>query len=120
MAIITVYGIPNCNSVKKTKQYLDQNGINYNFINFKKDIPSTTQIENWLNNVGIEQLVNKKSTTWRQLDDNSKQMIEQNSQADVCSILQKNVTLIKRPVIEWLDGSVTVGYDETLFENLIN
>ncbi|QRN41733.1 MAG: Spx/MgsR family RNA polymerase-binding regulatory protein [Neisseriaceae bacterium] len=118
ISIITIYGIANCSSVKKTRVYFDKNHIKYVFINFYQDIPSTGLLDKWINKLSLSQLINKKSITWRQLDNDMKQLIENNQ--SVISILRDNITLIKRPVIQWADGSVTVGYDEILFQQKNN
>ena len=106
----TVYGIGSCDSVKKARNWLDAAGINYRFHDFRKDglVPDT--VATMLAAVGAEKLVNKRGTTWRNLD-----RAAQARAADdrVVALLVANPTLIKRPVIDTGDGwSVGFGRAE--------
>lgn len=104
--MIFVYGIPNCGSVKKARQQLDDNGTDYVFVDFKKTPPTDQQIEHWLDKVGAEKLINKKGTKWRSLTDEEKQL-------PAATVIAQYPTVIKRPLIEWENGTITVGLDWT-------
>ncbi len=116
--MIQVFGIPNCNSVKKGLDWLKANEQEFSFHNFKKDGVEQAQIKKWAEAVGWEALVNKKGTTWRGLDTEKQQTVIDADSA--FSLLETHTSIIKRPVIEWHNGKVTLGYDEQLFKEQIN
>jgi len=66
---VTVYGIPNCNTVKKARTWLDEQGVAYTFHDYKKQGVPTERLDAWIKAVGWEVLVNRQGTTWRKLDD---------------------------------------------------
>ena len=66
--MIKLYGIPNCDTVKKARSWLAENGIEFEFVDFKKNAPTAELIDGWLNQVALEILLNKRGTTWRKLD----------------------------------------------------
>lgn len=107
--MLKVYGIPNCQSVKKALAHLDQAGIVHEFVNFRKTPLTADKIDAWLEAVGAETLVNRRGTSWRTLTPEEKLAAEN---ADTLrALLLEKPTLIKRPVVEWPDGRVTVGLD---------
>jgi arsenate reductase len=95
---ITLFGIPNCDTVKKARTWLEQEAIPFVFHNFKKDGLSQAQVEVWLQKIDLNTLINRKSTSWRALSE------EQKSQADnrveAIALLLANPSLIKRPVLQ--------------------
>lgn len=101
----TVYGIPNCDTVKKSRRWLDDQGVAFDFHDFRKDGLTAEQLSKWLDAVGAEKLVNKRGTTWRKLSDAEKAEAEQNP----VPILLENPAIIKRPVIEGPHG-ISVGF----------
>ena len=66
--MIKLYGIPNCDTVKKARSWLAENGIEFEFVDFKKNSPTADLIDGWLNQADLEILLNKRGTTWRKLD----------------------------------------------------
>lgn len=112
--MITLYGIPNCDTVKKARRWLEDEGIEYEFHDFKKQGISSKHIEQWLKSVDVTLLVNKRSTTWKQLDDSAKkEAIEGNTAA----VIIDNPTLVKRPVLT--DGSrIEVGFKPEQYKQL--
>ncbi|MDH3355276.1 MAG: ArsC family reductase [Chromatiales bacterium] len=106
--MFTLYGIKNCDTVKKARKWLESQEMEYSFHDFRTDGLTKEMIDHWFNSVDWESLVNKRSTTWRQLDDAQKEKLgEQNAAA----LLLENPTLIKRPVLE--NGeTVLVGFSE--------
>ncbi|MCW8826330.1 MAG: ArsC family reductase [Gammaproteobacteria bacterium] len=108
----TLYGIKNCDTVKKARKWLDSHEVEYQFHDFRVDGLSAEMIENWFSQVDWESLVNKRSTTWRQLDDAQKENIDQQSAA---GLLLENPTLIKRPVLE-IGNEVLVGFSEENYQ----
>ena len=106
---VTVYGIPNCDSVKKARVWLDEHGVAYRFHDVRKDGIEQTQIARWMDEVG-DVVVNRRGTTWRQLSDSDKARAE----GDAAALLAENPAMIKRPVIEH-DGPLLVGYDASAY-----
>ena len=107
--MITVYGIPNCDSVKKARTWLTARGIAYEFHDFKKLGVPTDLLPVWLAAVGWQTLVNRKGTTWRKLDEGTRANVVDNTTAIALMLAQPSV--IKRPVIAWGDGAFSVGFD---------
>ena len=103
-----VYGIPNCDSVKKARTWLSQQGLDFEFHDFKKQGVPEAGLDRWLKACGWEVVLNRKGTTWRQLDAGTQSTIQDAASAKALMLQQASV--IKRPVIEWPSGSVTVGY----------
>jgi Spx/MgsR family transcriptional regulator len=110
-----MYGIPNCDTVRKARKYLDTHQVNYEFHDFKKQGLDLTTIENWLKMTGLEILVNKRSTSWKQLSDEQKQAL---ISATDLTVLTEMPTLIKRPVLEAGD-TLLVGFKESDYQQLV-
>lgn len=108
-----LYGIANCSTVKKARAFLDSRGVAYTFVDFKKTPPAAEEIAGWLKILGRDTLINRKGTTWRRLDDAAKAAAD--ADGAVCALLAEYPTLIKRPLVQWQDGTLTAGFDETLF-----
>jgi arsenate reductase len=104
---ITVYGIPNCDTVKKARVWLDAQGLAYSFHDFKKAGVPGDRLQAWIRAVGWERLVNRQGTTWRKLDPGLQAGVTDAAAAAALMLSQPSV--IKRPVVEWPD--VTVGFD---------
>jgi Spx/MgsR family transcriptional regulator len=107
--MIVLYGIPNCDTVKKARAWLAQNGISYRFHDFKKDGVPAERIEGWLGQLGWEPLLNRKGTTWRKLDAAAQHRVH--NAATAKALMQSQPSVIRRPVVEWGDQT-TVGFDE--------
>lgn len=103
-----VYGIKNCDTVKKARRFLDENNADYEFIDLKTTELTATQLKKWLDN---PQLINTRGTTYRQLKDT---VLACKDQPELIKLIQANPTLLKRPIIEY-DGEVLVGFDETVY-----
>jgi Spx/MgsR family transcriptional regulator len=110
----TLYGIPNCDTVKKARTWLTDHGVDYTFHDFKKQGVPQPQIDAWLASVGWETLINRKGTAWRGLDDATKAAVVDAASARAVALASPSV--IKRPVVQWADGSVTVGFTPERFE----
>jgi len=103
----TVYGIPNCDSVKKARAWLTEQGIAYQFHDFKKQGVPEAVLTQWLDQCGWETVLNRKGTTWRQLAPEVQARVIDAASARELMLSQASV--IKRPVIAWPSGTVTVG-----------
>lgn len=93
---IIIYGISNCDTIKKACRWLDEQQINYQFHDYRKDGLTQTMLEEFECNVGWENLLNKRSTTYRQLDKTKKETLNRQNALD---LLEKHPTLIKRPLL---------------------
>lgn len=105
----TVFGIPNCDTVKKARAWLTAQGIEHRFHDFKKQGVPTDALDRWLQAAGWEVLVNRKGTTWRGLDESVRAGVVDAGSAR--ALLLAHASVIKRPVVEWADGRITVGFD---------
>ena len=110
-----MYGIPNCDTVKKARKFLDNHNADFEFHDFKKSGLTINQVQTWLQQQPIEKLVNKRSTSWKQLTDIQKAALM--DQTDL-SILEEMPTLIKRPVLE-LENTILVGFKAAEYEQAI-
>lgn len=107
-----VYGIPNCDTVKKALDWFRANNVMYEFHDFRKLGIPIEKLAEWDTKVGYEQFLNKKSTTWRELDDATKNSISDSGTA--LQVLMEKTSMIKRPVIE--DGDfLHFGFDEKVY-----
>jgi len=113
--MITLYGIPNCDTVKKARKWLLAHDIDYRFHNYKSNGVPEKELNNWIKQVGWETLLNKRGTTWRKLDDASKDKLTEKS---AVRLMRDNPSLIKRPVLDH-DGKITVGFAEEVYTQII-
>jgi arsenate reductase len=111
--MIIVYGIPNCESVKKSRDWLLEQGIAYQFHDFKKQGVPEAALETWLQALGWEAVINRKGSTWRKLESSVQAGIVDATSARVLALAQPSV--IKRPVVQWADGTVTAGFSGERF-----
>ncbi|MDX1705716.1 Spx/MgsR family RNA polymerase-binding regulatory protein [Pseudidiomarina sp.] len=93
---VSVYGISNCDTVRKARNWLTQNNITHEFCDIRKTPLAPELLQSWLATAGSAALINKRSTTWRQLSQAEQQAT---TTADVVSLLQTYPTLLKRPVL---------------------
>ena len=108
-----VYGIPNCDTVKKARDWFKNHNIDYEFHDFKKEGISAEKLNEWDVKVGYEKFLNKNSTTWKELAPEAKDKIR--TYNDARNLLQQKTSMIKRPVIE-KDGFLFFGFDEEVYE----
>jgi len=106
---ITLYGMTNCDTVKKARAWLQQAGRDVRFVDFKKAGVPEDRLDAWLASVGWERLLNRQGTTWRKLDDALRAAVV--DAASVRVVMLAHTSVIRRPVVEWADGSITVGFD---------
>ena len=111
--MITLYGIPNCDTVKKARTWLTDHGANYSFHDFKKQGVPTDLLPGWIAVVGLDTLINRKGPTWRKLDATTQASVV--DAASATAVVLANSSVIKRPLVVWADGTVTVGFSEALF-----
>lgn len=105
----TVYGLANCDTVKRARAWLAGEGVDARFHDLRRDGLPPDALARWLAAAGRERLVNRQGTTWRKLDEAQRALAE--SDATVAQVLGANPSCIRRPVVEWPDGRITVGFD---------
>jgi arsenate reductase len=106
---IVLYGIPNCDTVKKARAWLDERGAAYRFHDFKKHGVPVDRLDGWIAQLDWEKLVNRAGTTWRKLDAAAQAGVKDPASAK--ALMQAQPSVIKRPVVEWGERT-TVGFDE--------
>lgn len=112
-----LYGIPNCNTVKKARAWLAENNIDVQFHDFKKDGVSAALINSWLEQVSWEKLVNRAGITWRGLSDAAKAGIQDKPSA--LRLMLEKPSVIKRPVLVKNGKILHLGFDETAYGKLL-
>ena len=114
---IRLFGIPNCNSVKKARDWLTENSLDYTFHDFKKQGITEEMIHSWLKHVPLNNLVNRKGTTWRMLSDHEKEQADQEPGA--INLMLQKPSVIKRPVVV-TKNKVLVGFDTSVYEQIFS
>jgi len=112
MPNLTLYGIPNCDTVKKARAYLDGRGLSYHFHDYKKAGVTAADLERWRAVVGWERLLNKAGTTFKKLPDADKVDIDA---AKAIALMVANPSMIKRPVVEG-GKTLLVGFAPAVYD----
>lgn len=113
---IKLYGIKNCDTIKKARRFLDDNGVDYHFHDYRSDGVDKKLIAAWIKKHGWETVLNKRGTTWRQLDDATKNKVDANNAAE---LLAEHPAMIKRPVL--VNGSTsTIGFSVQTYTELVD
>jgi Spx/MgsR family transcriptional regulator len=105
----TLYGIPNCDTVKKARAWLAQHGVEHAFHDFKKAGVPPERLRAWVDAAGWERVLNRQGTTWRRLEAGRQAAVVDADSAQ--ALMRAEPSTIKRPVVEWDDGRITVGFD---------
>ena len=115
--MLTLYGIKNCDTVKKARQWLETQDIEYRFHDFRKDGLDLSQLEHWESELGWEALLNKRGTSWRRLEESQREGVDR---AKALMLMLAQPSLIKRPVLETgtktLIGFIPEEYSKELFD----
>lgn len=104
-----LYGIKNCDTVKKARNWLEANNVPYQFHDVRADGLTQEKVEQWIDQLGVEILINKRSTTWKALTPAQQQDL---SKTAATALILENPTLMKRPLVEY-DNDVFVGFKDT-------
>ena len=117
---ITIYGIKSCSTMKKAFTKLEELGISYDFHDYKKQGIDKESVQRWIDELGIDKVLNKRGTTWRKLTDEQKQAADNNVN-NAIDLLVENTSMIKRPIVEGerTDNNQLIllcGFDEAEFE----
>ncbi|MEN8624402.1 Spx/MgsR family RNA polymerase-binding regulatory protein [Psychrobacter proteolyticus] len=121
---ITIYGIKSCSTMKKAFTKLDDLDVSYNFHDYKKQDIEKETVQRWVNELGIDKVLNKRGTTWRKLDDSQKQAADASVDSAI-DLLVENTSMIKRPIVEGQvadkDQAVLLcGFDESEFDKVFS
>lgn len=118
---ITLYGIPNCDQVKKARTWLNEHQITADFFDFKKNDVTPALIQAWLEHVDWQTLLNRRGTTWRQLPESEQLAVIDAASATQCMV--NSPSIIKRPVLviqTKLHADVSVGFSEENYQRLFH
>lgn len=111
---ITLYGIANCDTVKKAKAWLQQQDVEYSFHDYRKQGLDAAQLSAWVDELGWEALLNRRGTTWRKLDEAVRDAIDRDS---AIQIMLDNPAIIKRPLLD-RDGEKILGFDADAYQEI--
>ena len=112
--MIIMYGIKNCDTIKKARKFLETNNIEYEFHDFREDGLNPIQLRAWLKELDWDKVINKRSTTWRNLPDETKESMDETL---AMVVAEQQPTIIKRPVLEMADN-VVIGFSEKSYTEL--
>ena len=119
---LTIYGIKSCSTMKKAFTKLDELGVSYDFHDYKKQGIDKESVQRWVNELGIDKVLNKRGTTWRKLTNEQKQAADANIDTAI-DLLIENTSMIKRPIVEGqlVDKNngqplLLCGFDEEVFD----
>ena len=106
--MLTIYGIKNCDTMKKAFLWLDKNSVAYQFHDYKKSSLDENTLNHWLDTLGWQALVNQKGTTWRKLA-LDKNILDNQT---IKPIILQNLSMVKRPLLILNDGQMVLGFDK--------
>lgn len=112
--MFTVYGIPNCDTIKKARKWLEANDVEYQFHDYRKDGLEEKQLKKWAKDLGWETLLNRRGTTWRKLPEVERERVNKES---AISLMLKHPAMIKRPLLDTGKTRV-VGFRESEYAEL--
>lgn len=116
--MIKLYGIPNCNTVKKARDWLTQHDIAVEFHDFKKSGLNVDTAQNWLQQRDWSDIINRKGLTWRGLSDEQKQQVTNDSSA--LALMMEKTSVIKRPLLEQDGNLLHIGFDAAAYTKIFN
>ena len=111
---VTVYGIPNCDQIRKPRRWLDQHGADHRFHDYRSDGLDRATLEDWQARVGLSEVINTRSQTWRTLDEAQRKAVAEADFDAVCKLLQAHPTLIRRPIVttDARPDELQIGFQE--------
>lgn len=113
--MFTLYGIPNCDTVKKARAWLDRHGVAYQFHDYKKAGIDAARLKRWCHELGQEQVLNQRGTTWRKLDESERSDL---NEARAIKLMQAHPSVIKRPLLD-TGKQLLLGFDEKVYQGLL-
>jgi len=113
--MVEMYGIPNCDTIRKARRWLADHNIAYVFHDYKKEAVNVASLTHWVDQLGWEVILNKRGTTWRKLSDDEKESINRDR---AIALMCKYPSMIKRPVLI-VDDGIEVGFSELRYAGLL-
>lgn len=114
--MLTIYGIPNCDSCRKARQWLERQSLDYNFHDLRVDGLNKTTLARWAKNVAWKKLLNTRSTTWRNIPAAQRDGMDESR---ALALMLEHPTLVKRPVLE-TDNVIEVGFSAERYRQLLS
>ena len=112
--MVTIYGIKNCDTMKKARHYLDNNGVAYTFHDYRTDGVPETDLKSWIAELGTDALINRRGTTWRKLPDTLKESLTDKS---AVRLMCETPAVIKRPLLDLGDRRI-LGFKSSEYDSL--
>jgi arsenate reductase len=112
----TLYGISNCDKVRAARKWLEANNIDYSFYDTRKEGLDKAALLSWVSTLGLNKVLNRQSTSWRQLPEASKQNL---TEERAIALMVETVTLIKRPLLEY-NSALTIGFKPEIYQELFS
>ncbi|MES2604971.1 MAG: ArsC family reductase [Pseudomonadota bacterium] len=113
--MFTLYGIPNCDTVKKARTWLDKHDVAYQFHDYKKAGIDAAALKRWCKELGQEQVLNQRGTTWRKLEESERSNL---NEAKAIKLMQTHPSVIKRPLLD-TGKRLLLGFDEESYQSLL-
>ncbi len=114
--MLKIFGIPNCDTMKKARKWLSENNLDYEFHDYKKLGVPADRLDQWITQAGWETLLNRRGMMWRKLDQQTRDNIDETSAR---KLMLEIPSIIKRPVLVTDDGGLLVGFKETDYQALL-
>lgn len=115
--MLTMYGIKNCDTIKNARKYLEANGVNYLFHDYRADGLDAALLQKFIDQLGWEALLNTRGTTWRKLSEETRNTV--NNAAAAHEVMLENPAMIKRPLLCSVDGSMLLGFSENAYQPIV-
>jgi len=116
--MLTMYGIKNCDTIKKARKYLEANGVAYQFHDYRAEGLDRARLQQFIDTLGWEALLNTRGTTWRKLSEEKRN--EVNNAAAALDLMLEQPAMIKRPLLCSADGSMLLGFSKTTYQPFIS
>lgn len=114
---LTMYGIKNCDTIKKARKYLESQGVDYQFHDYRADGLDAALLQRFIDTLGWEPLLNTRGTTWRKLEESERNAVD--NPATALKLMLAQPAIIKRPLLCAPDGSMLLGFSETTYTPFI-
>jgi len=114
---LTMYGIKNCDTIKKARKYLESQGVDYQFHDYRADGLDAALLQRFIDTLGWQALLNTRGTTWRKLDESERNAVD--NPATALKLMLAQPAIIKRPLLCAPDGSMLLGFSETTYTPFI-
>lgn len=110
-----MYGIPNCDTIRKARRFLDEHGVAYEFHDYKKHGASKSMLQRCCDEFGYEQVLNRRGTTWRKIDEQTRAEIDESK---AITLMLEQPSMIKRPILDTC-SKLLLGFDQSEYESLL-